>query len=65
MFLFVRVCLYANVSPELHIRSSPILCMMPMDVPSALSCGVTIRYVLPVVWMASYLHVMDHTEACR
>ena len=32
---------------------------------SALSCGVAIRYVLPVVWMASYLHVMDHTEACR
>jgi len=27
--------------------------------------GVAINKMLPVLWTASYLHVMGHTEACR
>ena len=52
------VCLSAIISSELHVRSSSnCLCMLHTSVAVALSSsgGVVIRYVLPVLWMTSYL----------
>ena len=46
------------MSSELNVRSSPIfLCMLPMAVARSFSGGVVIRYVLPVLWMTSYLRI--------
>jgi len=56
--LSVFVCLFAIISPELHVRSSPnLLRMLPMAVARSSSGGVVICYVLPVLWMTSYLLV--------
>jgi len=46
--LCVWVCLSAITFSELHVRSSNILCMLPMAVARSFSGGVAIRYVLPV-----------------
>ena len=27
--------------------------------------GVAIRYILPVLWVASYLHIMGHMQGCQ
>ena len=55
----VRVCLSAIISylRKLHVRSSPIFCMLPMTVARSSSAGVAIRYIFPVLWMTSYLNV--------
>ena len=29
------------------------------------SVGVEIRYVLPFLWITSYLHIMGHIQGCR
>ena len=47
--VFVCVSLSSSISGELHVRSSPILCMLPMAVARASSSGVVICYVLPVL----------------
>ena len=47
-----HVCLSVNISPELHIRSSPFLRTLPVTVSS--SGGAAIRYVFPVLWMTSF-----------
>jgi len=50
------VCLSTIISWELHVRSSPnVLCMLPMAVARSSSDGVMICYVLPVLWITSYL----------
>ena len=51
----VCVCRSAVMSSELHVRFSPFLCMLPMTVARFPSDCVVIRYVLPVLWMTSYL----------
>jgi len=52
----VCVCLSAIIFSELHVRSSPIFFfVLPMAVAQSSSGGVMIRYVLPVLWMTSYL----------
>jgi len=56
--LCVAVCLSAIIPSGLHIRSSPkFLCMSPMAVARSSSGGALIRYVLPVLWMTSCLHI--------
>jgi len=51
----VSVC-PRSLSSELHVRSSPnVLCTLPMAVAPSYSGGVVMRYVLPVLWMTSYL----------
>ena len=56
--LCVAVCLTAIIPSGLHIRSSPkFLCMSPMAVARSSSGGALIRYVLPVLWMTSCLHI--------
>jgi len=41
--------IYAYISPELQIQTSPnVLCMLPMALGQFFSDGVAIRYVLPV-----------------
>jgi len=54
----LSVCLVASISPELHVRSSPILRTLHMSVARSSSGGVAIRYVLPVLWMTSCLYIM-------
>ena len=56
MSMSVCVCLSVIISSELHVRSSPnFLCMLPVAVAWCAFGGVVIRYVLPVLWMTSYL----------
>ena len=45
----LRVCLSANISPELHARSSQFLCMLR---PSLGTSPAAMRYLM-------YFHVMD------
>ena len=52
----VSVCLSAIISSQQHVRSSPnVLCLLPVAMARSCSGGVVIRYVLPVLWMTSYL----------
>jgi len=56
--LCVFICLSTIISLELHVGQTPIspfLCMLPMGVARSSSGGVVISYVLPVIWMTSYL----------
>jgi len=56
----VCACVYLsmNLSREPHVRSSPnSLCMLSMDMARTSSGGVVIRYVFPVLWTTSYLHI--------
>jgi len=39
------------------VRFSPISCTLPTAVARSSSGGVVIRYVLPVLWMTSYLRI--------
>ena len=56
------VCLSARMSSELYIRSSPnFLYMLPMAMPWSSSGSIVIHYVLPVLWMTSYLLI---SQAC-
>jgi len=59
----LSVCLSMSISPELHIRSSPIFyaCYLcPWLGPPLLA----LRYVM-YLWMMSYLHIMGHMHgAC-
>jgi len=49
------VCLSAGISRKPHGRTSPNFFM---PVARSFSGGVAIRYVLPVLWMTSYFHVI-------
>ena len=57
----VCVCVYVCLSVRDHIfgTTRPIftkfLCMLSMAVARSFCYGVVIRYVLPVLWMTSYL----------
>ena len=56
------VCLSARMSSELYVRSSPnFLYMLPMAMPWSSSGSIVIHYVLPVLWMTSYLLI---SQAC-
>jgi len=45
----VCVCLPEIISSELHVRSSPIFCVLPMAEARSSSGGAMVRYVLPVL----------------
>jgi len=54
--LSLCVCLSTTISSELHVRSATnSFCVLPMAVARSFSDGAVIRYVLPVIWMTSYL----------
>ena len=53
----VFVCLSANISPELHVQSSPVLCVAVAMAGSSYS-GVAIRCVFPFLRTTSCLHTM-------
>ena len=62
----MSVCLYSSITPELHVLSSRnfvcvCACVLPMAVARSSSDGVAIRYVVPVLWMTSYLNHVDHS----
>jgi len=53
-YLRVSVCLSAIISQEPDVHSLPIfLCLLRMAVSRSSSGGVTISYILPVLWMTS------------
>jgi len=57
----VCVCLCVSVREHISGSTRPILtkflCTLPMAVARSSSGGVAIRYVLPVLWMTSYLRI--------
>jgi len=59
MSVFVCVCVCLSVRDHISGTTRPIftkfLCMLPMAVARSSCDGVVIRYVLPVLWMTSYL----------
>ena len=65
----MSVCLSVSISPEPNVRSPPkLLRMLPASMDRFYFGGVAIRYVLPVLWMASYLYTigrMGHVDRCR
>jgi len=59
----LSVCLSASISPELHVRPTPIFAHVTyMFVARSSSGGVAICYVLPVLWMTSCLYVMARNK---
>ena len=55
--LRVCACLYASISPKIHVRSSPNFVLHFIALARSSFDGVVICYILPVLWMTSYLHV--------
>ena len=56
----MRVCLSAIISPELHVRSSPIFVRVTYGRGSVLLWRrIVIFYALPVLWMTSYLYISE------
>jgi len=56
------------VREHIYVLSSPNFCALhslPMTVARASSGSVATRYVLPVLWMTSYLHILGRMKACR
>jgi len=46
-------------------RTSPIfMCMLAVGVARSFSVGVAIRYILPVLWMTSFLHNGFYVASC-
>jgi len=57
----VCVCVYVCLRSYLWNYPSDLrqfLCMLPMTVARPSSCGVVIRYVLPVLWIMSHLYLL-------
>jgi len=59
------VCASASISPKQHSDLHKIFCALPMSMARSSSGGVAIRYVLPVLWMMSYLYIMGNIERWR
>ena len=58
----VRVCLPESSSPELYIRSSLILCMLPIAEAWPSSVVALRCCVLPVLWMTLCLCIMARNK---
>jgi len=53
------VCLSTSISPEPLVRTSPyFLSMLLVAVAQSFSGGVSIRCILPVLWITPRLHIM-------
>ena len=64
----VCVCVYLSVIiySDQHVRSSPnFLCMLHMTVARSFSGGEVLRYVLPVLWITSYLLISQGCSTSR
>jgi len=64
----MSVCVFECEQTAAHITqylrdqtSTNFLCMLPVAVPRSSSDGISIRYVLQVLWMTSYFHTMGST----
>jgi len=62
-WLSLSVCLHTCLSVWEHFLHQ-FLCMLPVAITWSSSGGIMIRYVLPVLCVTSYLHVVGHKEAC-
>jgi len=54
--LCMCVCLSASVSRPIFTNFVHVT----YAVASSFSTGVVIRYLVPVLWMTSFLHIMGH-----
>ena len=62
------VSLSTSTSPEIHVLSSPVLCvyyLWAMAISQSSFSDVVKRYVLPVLWMMSCLHTMARNRWCN
>ena len=63
----LSVCVCLSVREHISGTTRPIftkfLCMLPMSVARSYSGGVATRYVLPVLWMTSYLRISQGSSA--
>ena len=60
VYVCLSLCVWVSVREHISETTCPIftiLCMLPMAVARSSSGGVAIRYVLPVLWMTSYLRI--------
>jgi len=61
-YVCLSVCLHLSVHEHICVTTHPsslnVLCMLPMAVAWCSSANVEIRYVLAVVCMTSYLHII-------
>ena len=57
---YVFACMFARISqnPQCKLRHIFCMCMWPVAVVRSFSDDNATRYVLPVLWMTSYLHIM-------
>ena len=63
LFVCLSVCPRAyllNCTSDLYMI---FLCMLPISVARSSSGGIALRYVMPVLWMTSYLYAMDQKSA--
>ena len=51
------VCLLSYLRNDTRPIFINFLCVLPMAVARSSSGGVVMRYVLPVLWVTSYLHI--------
>jgi len=60
LYVYLFVCLSARISQKPHVQiSRNILYLLPMAVALSSSDGSEIRYVLPVLWMTSCIHIRE------
>jgi len=63
--LSVCVCLSASLISGTTRPIFTNVCLLPMAVARSLVGGVAIRYVLPVLWMTSYMRISQGTQRDR
>ena len=64
VFVCQSVCPLAYLEIHTAELQQILLCMLPAAVARSFSDGVAINYVLPVLWMTSYFHVMAYGTSC-
>jgi len=55
------VCLYSHISETAQPNFTKFLSVLPAAVARSCSDGAAICYVLPILWMTSYCHIMGST----
>jgi len=55
----MSVRLSARISQKPHTRTLLNFCLLPVAVARSFSDGTVIRYVLPILWVASCFHSVD------
>jgi len=62
--LCLSVCLSARITRKPHGRTTPIFVHVACGVARSSFDGIVMRYVLPVLWMTSWFHIMVNGALC-